>query len=122
MFNKSNLQALDKSIIAMGLLLLQKKTGDKKIGPNRDDLPVFLGLLGRMMRKDPMPKDLLFMARHRVKKYHRQLSKSSYWNNINDASFSRNMMLEQYSRQTQILSAEKELAEFINEGSSYGHW
>ena len=122
MFQTKNTAVLDKAIIAIALQLLRKKPTDVKIGPNRDDLPVFLGLLGRLTRKDPVPKDLVFQARHRIKKYHRKLSKSPYWNNINDANFTHNMMLEQYSHQTQILLAEKELAEYINEGSSYGHW
>jgi hypothetical protein len=70
--------SVDAAIVAIALLRAERRSGQKGIGANRDDWPIFKQIADAWASNKPIAKETIFQARHRVQKYHRQVLGSLY--------------------------------------------
>jgi hypothetical protein len=66
----------DKAVVCMALLRLDRM-GQRGVGPNRDDAPIFAKVAADLATGNDA-KQRRWQARHRVRKYHRQLNRCEY--------------------------------------------
>ena len=105
----------DKAVLCMALLRLTRGN-QKGVGPNRDDWPYFAKVATLRSTNQPIPKELTFMTRHRVRKYRRQLMDSNMAYNV----FGDEPLTDMVSRFAEV-TLNVELAA-SNKEQSYGDW
>lgn len=117
-----NYNAADKAIVALQLLKATKRPGQKGVGPNRDDAPIFAELIEQWRQGKGGDKETLMQARHRVRKYARQVMASVYAENVANAAVTRLAMIQSGSIELQRATAEQELRELLKDVTGYGRW
>lgn len=114
----------DKAIVALHLLRLSRQAGQKGVGPNRDDLPLFQELVDKWANGTGGHKETVLRARARVVKYGRQLLASPYIDLIRDPAIPRQMLIEKGLDIITKHRADQELYQHIRqqEQHQYGQW
>lgn len=120
----SDHNAADKAIIALCILKDTKPANSRGIGPNRDDGPIFRQVAEAWYNNQTPNRDLLFQARHRIKKYARQAMGCRYGHVILDNTKDRTYMLQEYKHRFTPEDSAAKLARELEmlEKSSYGVW
>lgn len=112
----------DKAIIVMELLRCNKRGNETGVGPNRDDKPIFKQIVEKWDRGESVDSQLLFMARHRVQKYRRQIMGSAWSTAVRDASVSPSRLMEIYKEWAVASGSASLLEQEMMAISDYGNW
>jgi hypothetical protein len=116
----NNIHIADRAIIIMSILRKFRQPGQKGIGANRDDHPLFSQITAHFINaEDPnVYTTELFQARHRVGKYIRQLAASEYAHYLTHDS-PLDELLEIHEMKTTLRGIELSKSEL---DISYGEW
>lgn len=109
----------DRAIVLIATLRATRAPGQKGVGANRDDWPIFKDVSDTWSAGQSPPKDLIFQARHRVQKYHKQIT-SAYGTDVTEGDI--RPMLQRYAKASSIAYSTAQLHEELLTEQGYGNW
>jgi hypothetical protein len=120
----SKTQAAEKAAMALVALRATRPEGVKGVGPNKDDLPVFVALTNARLQGRTPDKDLLYQVQVRVSKYSRQVAASPYAAQVTEDTHKVVDFANSINDTIKAWVADRELQSYLKaqEQSAYGEW